>query len=157
MSLFRNEIIATPRIQGVVDGTTASQGYVGEAVQSFVAVGSAVALTTATAANVTSISLTPGDWDVDGNVNFTATSATTAAGGVFSSAVSTTSATLSVDGTESNDLPGPLTTTSFKMSVTVPRKRLSLTTTTTVYLVGLASFSAGTVGGYGAISARRVR
>jgi len=157
MSLFSSEIIVTPQIKGVTNGTAGTQGFIGEAVNANVVLGSAVALTTATNANVASITLTPGDWDVDGNINFTATNATVAAGAVVVGSVSTGSLTLSTDGTESYDLPGALTTTSFKLSVTIPRKRLSITTTTVVYLVAQATFTAGTMGAYGALNARRAR
>lgn len=157
MSLFKNEKLATPQIIGVIDGSAASTGNVGEAITSTVAVGSAVALTTATPANVTSISLTPGDWDVFANVNFSATSATTTAGSLWAIGVNTTSATLPVDGSEVQMLQTALTTTTFKGGDGTSRKVINLTTTTTVYLVAEATFSAGTVGAYGSISARRIR
>lgn len=157
MSLFKGEYIFTPKIIGVVSGNAAAAGHVGEVISSAVAVGSAVSLTTATAANVTSISLTPGDWDVSADINFTATGATTAAGASVVGGISTTSATLPTDGTEVNDLVGGLTTTTFKTGNSLSRKVVNVSVNTTVYLVGIATFSAGTVGAYGAIVARRVR
>lgn len=157
MSLFRNEIIATPRIVGYQDGSSASAGNVGEVISSAVAVGSAVALTTATPANVTSISLTPGDWDVTGNVNLTAASATTAAGALQAGGISITSATLPTDGSEVQELSVALTTTSFKTSIPVSRKVINVNAVTTVYLVAEATFTAGTIGAYGVLTARRVR
>jgi hypothetical protein len=39
----------------------------------------------------------------------------------------------------------------------IPRNRRQLTATTTLYLLVQANFSAGTVKGYGVISARRIR
>lgn len=155
--LFKGELIYTPQIVGTVAGDAAKAGAVGEFVQSLVPVGSSVALTTATAANITSISLTPGDWDVEANCNFNATSATTAAANTFQASISSTSATHTTDGSESFELPGTITTSSFKSSVSVSRKRYSLTTTTTLYLVATAVFSAGTVAGYGNFTARRER
>jgi hypothetical protein len=157
MSLFKSENVVTPNIVGVQDGSNATTGSVGELVFSNIAVGSAVSLTTATAANVTSISLTPGDWDVDGNVNYAAASATTATGALWVSGINTTSATIPTDGTEVQTAATAITTTSFKEGITLARKRVSLTTTTTVYLVAEATFTAGTVTGYGHIHARRVR
>jgi hypothetical protein len=157
MSLFRREIIVEPQIVGRVDGVSAPAGQVGEYVQSLLPVGSAVSLTNATAQTVTSITLTPGDWDVEANLNFNATSATTAAGSAFAAAVSTTTNTITTDGTEAYELPGAITTTSFKSSVGISRKRIMVTVATTLYLVGLANFSAGTIAGYGSITARRER
>jgi hypothetical protein len=157
MSLFRNETVYTPNIVGVQDGTSAQAGSVGEYLSSLVAVGAPVSLTTATPANVTSLSLTPGDWNLDGNINFTAAAATTADGALWVGAINTTTATVSTDGSEVQLNPGVNTTTSFKDSITIPMKRVLITTTTIVYLVVEATFTAGTVGAYGKLSARRIR
>lgn len=142
---------------GGIVGTTAvgnaTAGNLGEFVSSLVASGAATGLTTATAKNVTSIALTAGDWDVEGNVNFAATTATAtgATGGI-----SATSATLPTDGSE---VYSGLQTTllSDTNSVTMPRKRINVSANTTVYLVAKATFSAGTVSAFGSINARRVR
>lgn len=140
-------------INGVTDASSAAAGDVGQVISSLVVVGSPISLTTATAANITSISLTAGDWDVTGNINLTAAAATsTAAQG----AIHTTSATLPVDGSEVYS-GLQTTTTSYIDSITIPRKRVNVSVTTTVYLVAKATFSAGTVGGFGGITARRVR
>ena len=146
----------TGGIVGTTAGGNATAGNVGEYVITLVAVGSPVSLTTATAANVASISLTAGDWDVEGNVNFTAGSATTATTSAWSAGIDATTATLPTDGSEVHTT-AVATTSSFLTSIPVPRKRISLSATTTIYLVGLATFSAGTVGGYGKIAARRMR
>lgn len=157
MGLFSSETIVTPNIIGAVNGTAAPAGAVGEYVLTTVAVGSAVALTTATPANVGSVSLTAGDWTLEGNINFTAASATVANGSLWVGSINVTSATISTDGAEVQLNPGASTTTSFKDGVSIPQKRVSLTATTTIYLVAEATFTAGTVGAYGKISARRVR
>jgi len=126
---------------------------VGEYVSSLIATGSAVSLTTATAANITSISLTAGDWDVSGNVNFNETTSTVTA---RSAGISSTSATLPTDGSEAyNGVQS--TVTSEINSITSPRVRMSLSGTTTIYLVGKATFSAGTCAGFGTLTARRIR
>jgi hypothetical protein len=138
-------------IMGATNGGNAVAGAWGEYASSAIASGSAVSLTDATAANITSISLTAGDWDVEGNVNLIGTGATFTEG---AAGISTTTATLPTDGTETftaGDLTG-----NFTEGMTVSRKRINVTVTTTVYLVGRATFSAGTVIGYGSITARRV-
>lgn len=139
---------------GVGNNTAASAGQVGEYVESKVALGSAVSLTNATAANVTSLSLTAGDWDVEGHVNFSFSGAS----GVsltLRASVSQTSATESTDGTEVYADQTGANTHIFGASGT--RKRVALNSTTTVYLVGYAGFGAGAVAAFGFISARRVR
>lgn len=144
---------ATKTIQATATNDSAAAGFVGEYSSSLIASGSAVGLTTATAANVTSISLTAGDWDVEGNVNFTETVATATA---RSASIGTTSATLATDGSEVT-CGVQSTLVSEVNSITVPRKRISISGTTTVYLVASANFSAGTVSSYGGITARRIR
>lgn len=145
-------------VQGGIYGTTAAgnatAGNLGEFVSSLVSLsGSPVALTTSTSANITSISLTAGDWDVGGNVNFSGTSATVTS---KRAAISTTSATIPTDGSEVWD--GQQTTTLTVVDgITIPRKRVNVSSTTTVYLVGQCTFSAGSVAASGGITARRIR
>ena len=66
-------------VQGTSAGTpaNASAGYVGEFVSSVIAQGSAVTQTANAAVNVTSISLTAGDWDVWGNATLVTQGTTT--------------------------------------------------------------------------------
>jgi hypothetical protein len=143
----------TGGIVGGTDASNATAGHVGEYPSSSVPIGSAVSLTTATSANVTSISLTAGDWDVSGNINYTAGTATVT-GKI--SGISTTSATLPTDGSEVYS-GVQLTLGTATDGSAVPRKRISVSGTTTVYLVGQATFSAGTVTAFGSITARRIR
>jgi len=143
----------TTGIIGTSTNDNASSGNIGEFVSSSISVGSAVSLTTATAANVTSISLTAGDWDVSGMVSFNETTSTVTA---RTAGISSTSATLPTDGSEGYcGVQSNLT--SEINSITLPVKRISIASTTTIYLVCKATFSAGTCGGFGTISARRVR
>ncbi len=140
-------------ILGTATNDNATAGNTGEYVSSLIASGSAVSLTTATAANVTSISLTAGDWDVTGTVSFTETTATVSA---RSAGLSSTSATIPTDGSEAF-CGVQSTVTSETNSIALVRKRFSLSATTTIYLVGSATFSAGTCAGFGNITARRIR
>lgn len=143
----------TGGIIGTTTNNNANAGSVGEYVESLIASGSAVSLTTATAANVTSISLTAGDWDVHGLVNYNASTATVTGA---SAGISTTSATLPTDGSQAYS-GVQLTALSTSDSITLTRKRILISGTTTVYLVASSTFSAGTVGAFGTINARRVR
>jgi len=145
--------IVPTNITGTATNNDASAGSVGEYVSSLIASGSAVSLTTATPANVTSISLTAGDWDVEGWVNYDYGSATVTQS---RAGINTTSATIPTDGSEAYSAT-QLTLTSSLGTISLTRKRISIASTTTVYLVSQATFSAGTASAFGGISARRVR
>jgi hypothetical protein len=148
-------ISSTPAafVSGTTTNDNAASGYIGEYVQSLVPVGSVVSLSTGTAANVTSISLTAGDWDVSGTVSLSYGSATVTQA---SAGTTATSATIPTDGSEGYS-GLKLTVLSGIDSITVARKRISVASTTTIYLVASATFSAGTTGAFGTINARRVR
>lgn len=153
--LATSPTITTPSITGVTSGTNATVGAVGEYVSATVAIGSAVALTSNTAANITSISLTAGDWDVEANVAFTngaGATSTTQAGWVSSTSASNPGA-----GT-----PGMVETVQsigagFNYALPTGVQRFNLAATTTIYMSAINIFSGGTVSGFGTIRARRVR
>lgn len=145
-------LTVTSGINGVATNSTASSGIVGEFVSSLIPTGSATALTTATAKTITSISLGAGDWDVEGNVNFNLSTATQTQS---SAGISLTTNVLPTDGSEVAS--GIQTTTASTVNgITLPRKRVSIATTTTVYLVAKSTFT-GTESGWGGLTARRVR
>lgn len=139
---------------GTPTNDNAPAGSVGELISSVISVGSAVTLTTNTNATVTSISLTPGDWDVWGTVVFgpNATGITGCAGNC-----STTAGIF--DAYEQGS--GFVVTTSFTTNSTLAfptgMRRLSVAATTTVYLLAFMTFSGGTGVAYGGLFARRRR
>jgi len=140
-------------IVGTVTNDSAQAGSVGEFVT---ANASAVSLSTGVAANVTSISLTAGDWDVTGQAV-----AVTAAGTAttqWSVAINTTSATMPVatSGFGITALTGTLGTNTNPVACPMVT-RISVSGTTTVFLVAMANFSGGTMTTNGYIRARRVR
>src|SRR3990167_7128129 len=57
-------------IQGTNTNDAAASGYIGQEVISTLLVGSAVSLTTTVAANITSIDIPAGDWELDGDIVF---------------------------------------------------------------------------------------
>ena len=142
--------------EGTNTNDNAAAGQVGEYVESTVLAGSAVSLTSPNSSNVTTISLTAGDWDVSGVVVFSGaagTQTTAALGGI-----STTSATLPAAGNAGHAVWSSLTIiTAFSSSVSPGPVRMSLSGTTTVYLVAAAVFTTSTQSAYGHIHARRVR
>ncbi len=140
-------------IVGTSTTTAAAVGIIGQGVTTSLAVGSAVTFTTATAMNVITVTLTAGDWDVSGHVNFSETLASVSA---RSAGITTTSATIPTDGSEGEN-GVQSTIVSEKNSITINPQIIRLSATTNVYLVASATFSAGTAVGYGSITYRRVR
>lgn len=149
--------ITNPNIVGTTTNDNAAAGSVGEYVSSTVISGSAVSLTTATPANVTNISLTAGDWDVSGLVGFLPANTTQVTQIVGS--ISTTSATLNTTPGNLVVLTSPATTYdgATQADCAMSPVRLSLASTTTVYLVAMSKFTVSTNGAFGIIRARRVR
>jgi hypothetical protein len=154
-----NPTITNPAIVGTATNDAAAAGNIGQEIKSNIASGSAVALSSGTIANVTSISLTAGDWDVSGIVQFTGdptTNVATAIGGTSAS-----SATLPPFGTgDTNRFNWPAVTAPFStggLSAPSGPVRITLATTTTIYLVASATFSVATCSAFGTIRARRMR
>jgi hypothetical protein len=144
-------ITFSPTTGGLVGTTTndnTSAGNVGEFISSNIASGSPVSYTTGITKNLTSISLTAGDWDVWGNylMSATAVSQTTFA-------FNTTSGTFPDSSLRCTINPGATTAS---VGMCIPYQRFSLSGTTTVYVVGSSNFS-GTGTCVGGIYARRVR
>jgi hypothetical protein len=141
-------ILATS--QGTATNNNAPAGHIGEFISSVISSGSPVSCTNSTPTNVTSISLTAGDWDVWGNVT-TVTPVTSM--NDFSCWISATSATLPdaslyslVDNTSALMLNAGLS---------APYRRFSLASTTTVYLSCELGGASGTGSACGGIYARR--
>ena len=147
--------LSQPNITGVINASVASAGNVGEEITASRAIGSASAMTTGTLINVTSMSLTAGDWDVRGVVGFAVGGSTVLA--TISGGSSVTSLTLTTERYSNISFPAAANPVGPSYILTIPYQRISLATTTTVYLVAVASFSVAGCSGYGSMSARRVR
>lgn len=145
-------------VQGTNTNDSASAGDKGEYISSDVPSGSFALLTTGVAANVTSISLTAGDWDVTFVANYQPAPGTTIS--ATQTSISLTSATSDATLGRTTTIPyfgaAVATYASFFTNV-VPARRISLNSTTTVYGVALAVFAVSNLGVYGNLSARRVR
>lgn len=144
--------INQPNIVGTTTNDNAAAGSVGEFVSSVISSGAGVSLTSNVVRNITSISLTAGDWDISGNVSMIFTS-TAGIGWAWSS---TTSATLP-DASLYSGLEFNGGSAQGVGGITIPPLRLSLAVTTTVYLSVQPEFAAGTATGCGGIYARRRR
>ncbi len=144
--------ILTNFITGTATNDSATAGDIGELISSSVVRSAPVALVSATAKTVTSIALTAGDWDLSGCVGYTP--ATTRAD--IDACYSTTTNVL----TGNDDLGiGRVTVNGANLADVVspiPTIRVSLSGTTTYYLIGRSTFT-GASSAYGSIRARRVR
>lgn len=140
----------TAGIVGTTTNNSANAGSVGEYVT---ATGSGVSMTTGTATNITSISLSAGDWDVSGLINYQPTGGATPS--QLQASVSTSSAAIA------GDPDRGISTLSFPanngQTLWAPTQRIGISSTTTVYLVGIIAFTSGTTTASGRIRARRVR
>lgn len=143
-----------------IAGTGISVEEIGHAETSTIPLGSAVSLTTATAKTVTSVALGAGDWDVRGGIDFSLTSGTTT---LFQGGISLSTNTLPTQaggaglGTDGLvTVPLVLTLLTNVFNLTISPTRVVLAAPTTIYLVALATFSAGTVAAFGTILARRM-
>ncbi len=148
---------STSGIIGTTTNDSAAAGSVGQIIESTVLVGAAVSLTTATAADVTSVSLTAGDWDVWGGVFFSQAAGTTSTS--YIGWISQTSATLPTSpnsGAMYIDVGISIVGAS-SYGQPVGMIRISLSGTTTVYLGARSSFTGSTNAAFGYIGARRVR
>jgi hypothetical protein len=130
-----------------------------------------VALTNNTAANVgngtTSVTLTPGDWEVRAMVGFTPTATTniTLEAAAIAAASATLPATSAIGVPNSSgelrvqcaiNFVGPGTNPTV---LTIPPYRVTVAagTTKTLYLIAYASFTASTLAAFGSMEVRRVR
>jgi hypothetical protein len=148
------------QIPGTATNDSASAGNVGQYTESVIALGDAVSLTSPTPANMTSISLTAGDWDVDVVFQFTGNTTTTV-GYLVGSLSTTTAAIDSTAGRRAgdvyqnqtlfNNIPDSIAT------ITIPPLRFLLSSTTTIYAVAQALFATSTCAVFGILRARRVR
>lgn len=113
-----------------------------------------LALTNAVITNVTSISLTAGDWDVEGWGSFVPTGGA----GSYLVGVSLSASSFSIATFDGFcQLSGPTMTSLTGCVLSTGSTRISIASTTTVYLNVSASYSTGTCAGQATIRARRVR
>lgn len=148
---------AAGQLPGTATNDNAAAGNVGEFVTANVTQGVAVNLSTGTPANVTSISLTAGDWDVHGIVAYipgASTVVTSATAGVNSTSQTTQSA---ATGGGVSQYGSGITPGANAFTIPFARTRFSLSATTTIFLVASAAFTTSSLGAFGIITARRVR
>lgn len=139
---------------GIVGTTTNNNANAGSVGEYTTATNTATSLTTATAANCTSVSLTAGDWDVQSVIMFTPTGTTSLTDAL--AGVSTVSATGGALGTYTKNT-WAASVLNNNVVISSPIVRVSIAGTTTVYAIGRSTFTASTLTCDGFIRARRVR
>jgi hypothetical protein len=141
-------------IKGTAGNDSANAGSIGEIVSS---TATAVAITSNTATNVTSISLTAGDWEVTGLMG-TAPAGSTTQSAVYAGPSTTSAAFQTLSGSFLN-LAGSAAPVSAGgvVQVPLPVTRFSLSATTTVFMVASVTYSVSTLTVNGLLRARRVR
>jgi len=134
---------------GVVNGSNAAAGRVGEYVEALGTAG--ITLANGTVTNMVSLTLGAGDWEIDGMI---ATDTTNAAYASVVSGISTTATTIP---TFPNRWQLAVGLTAIAQHFPVPKRRVSITASTTYYLTLSVGFTSGSCTGQGFIRARRIR
>lgn len=133
--------------------TSATAGYVGQILTSTVLYASGISMTSNTQTTVTSITLTPGCWLVTGNIFYESAS--------FVPAITFAQASLSLT---TNTLDDPAYRSaasdspelSIQAGLSVSPRYFSVSTNTTIYIVGIVVFGTSTVSACGYIQATRI-
>lgn len=135
-------------ITGLTTGVAAAAGIVGQILET---TGSGTALTTATDANIASLALTAGEWDVMAVIQYVSTGNMNG----YQGGLTTSASAYGAFQTQTRSA------VSFNASATiireVPVQRLRLSASGTVYLRAQSTFSSGGVTATGYIRAERVR
>jgi hypothetical protein len=142
-------------LQGTGTNDSAAAGYVGEIISAN-NIATGVSLSTGATSNIVSISLTAGDWDVWGNLVFSPGGATTYTN--FSGSITTSSGTISNPSISDSSISLSATfTAATTQYFALSPCRISIASTTTVYLTAQSTFGVSTLKGAAVLTARRAR
>lgn len=155
------------RVDITVAGNTATERDIvalddvplsGAITSSVVSVASAVSLTNGVSVNVTSISLPAGDYDVNAQVWFVpaATTNHTALGAAISQVSATFPTAMSIDSPSIFLQKAAIVTGAVNQQIPLSTARISLASTTTIYLCAVSAFTVSTMKACGAIWARKL-
>lgn len=148
-----------PTTGGIVGTTTndnAGTGKVGEVLNATAALQS-VSPSNNIAIDITSIDLTAGDWEITGHAAYLPAAATTVTCLYASIGVTSATANNTLGQFSGVNYPALVLGNTVYSTVTIPSFRVSLSATTTYYLVGLTSFGVNTITVGGTMHARRLR
>jgi hypothetical protein len=137
--------------EGVVNGSNARAGTVGEFMQATVTFEAPSAVSSSVVTNLVLLPLTPGDWDVSGVIG----AAPTVSLGVFAGGISSVSETFDELATSRAQMDPAAVNI---ISVPLPIVRKNLTTAANIFLVVEIIFTGATTQPvFGTLSARRMR
>lgn len=164
-NLMRVTNTAGTALRGSTNNTAAAVGYVGEIISASLSASTPTSMTTATPKTVTSITLTPGDWNIQGILYWLPAASTNVT--VFTESISATTNTLaSAFGipNAAGELtmaigmpPSVVGANSITRAVPLHQVLVANGTTKTMYLVGSANYTVSTMQAAGWIAAQRVR
>ena len=144
--------ITTPNIIGTSTNNSAAAGSVGEVITAT----ATQALSSGSVVNVTSITLTAGDWDLSGMLRYSTAGATTTTD--VTSAIATANNVVSGGSLVDFFAQTRVTsTTDFATTHTFAPTRISISGNTTYYLNCQGTFATSTASAIGRIRARRMR
>jgi hypothetical protein len=152
-------------IAGITTGVAAAAGIVGEYLSSIKTVAAGVAIANNTLTQITSLTLTPGDWDLWGEIIYgvpTGGAATISftSGSLWTTSAATPATTLiPADGALAADYrtDTPIIGSSASSTINLGPMVVNITINTTFFLNGFATYSATQLLVGGAIRARRRR
>jgi len=147
---FKGNVLA-----GVQDATAAVAGQVGEVLSSTVT-GVAVAAT-GTVGNVTSLSLTAGDWLISGHVTISGGATGLTAGSAQKLSIVATTATNGAEGDTMQVNSVLVLLANGKHALSIPQLPANISSTTTIYLTSEVTYAAGSPTAAGKLIARRIR
>ena len=153
------------QVRGRTDGSAAAAGEIGQRLLSQLLRSSGISLTSSTTANVTSVTLTPGNWLVFGSVGFSGNSSDVTN---YRAEVSTVSATnnnlpsgysgggLDVSATQMTTDPSLMNLGQGDYTGALPLFTQNVASNTTLYLVATCTFTGSTANAYGRLEAIRL-
>lgn len=157
-SIFVNSVLVGPgQYLGEPSTGNAVAGNIGELISATIVAGSAVSLSTGSGITITSIVLTAGDWDISAQACVTGNASTTFTGvrASLSTTIATENTVAPFFNAQSFNAFALLGT--FDYGCAISPIRVSISGSTTYYLIIRANFATSTCSGYGSIRARRVR
>lgn len=141
---------STIGIKGTTTNDNAQAGSFGEYVSN---TNTAISPTNGTPFNAASLTLTAGDWDVSGSISYINGVGTISS--TMNASLSLTTATQNAAIGFMTSAPNVTATTALTTRMSTPVARFSLSAPTTIFLVGVTTFSGGTTTSDGLIRARR--
>jgi hypothetical protein len=142
----------TGGIIGTTQSTTANAGNVGQIFTSQIVAGTPVSISSNTPTDLTSVTVTAGDWDIWGNLTFLSNSLTVTSMMAWTNLTSATAPDQSLIAMTQQNTPG-----GNNASCVVPLQRVNVSTSTPIYISGQATYITGSLTMCGEIFCRRRR